>query len=396
MVALPAVKTLQEQCPWCAQPISHAKFQEISAKIAEAERRRTAAIEHRLRAESANQLAEVEAKTKADIEAVRAQAASKIEEAQTAASLAQAAGREEGKKLADASLAAQVTTEQQARRAAEEKVALQQANQDAMVNARVAEAREALEQANAKALSAVEARNFQETTRLITQVQHLERQLQKKTADELGEGAEVDLFDALRTAFPHDDIKRVKKGAEGVDIVHEVLQSGRVCGTLVYDSKNRSAWRNEYVEKLHKDQLAAKADHAILATRVFPAGERQICIRDNVILANPARVVTLVQLLRRHVVADSNLRLSRQARDQKMDKLYDFITSDRFAQLLARIDTAAEDLLDLDVKEQKAHGVTWKRRGELIHSVEQAKATLSTEVDMIVNVATSLVVVDAT
>jgi hypothetical protein len=37
-----------------------------------------------------------------------------------------------------------------------------------------------------------------------------------------------------------------------------------------------------------------------------------------------------------------------------------FITSERCTELFARIDTHTDDLLDLQVKEQKAHTATWK------------------------------------
>src|ERR1700740_894306 len=59
---------------------------------------------------------------------------------------------------------------------------------------------------------------------------------------------------------------------------------------LVYDSKNRTAWRNDYVDKLARDQIAAKAEHAVLSTLKFPADAKQVHVQDGVIIANPARV----------------------------------------------------------------------------------------------------------
>jgi len=254
-----------------------------------------------------------------------------------------------------------------------------------MIDARVLEVREAMQKDKAKAIDVEQAKAFKDRQKLTQRLQALERQLQRKTADELGEGAEIDLFDALRAEFSHDDLQRVKKGEAGADIVHDVVQNGRNCGRIVYDSKNRAAWRNDYVTKLRKDQLAAKADHAILASRAFPAGTSQLCIRDGVILANPARVIPLVQMIRTHVVQIAGLRLTNEAREQKMAKLYDFITSDRCRQLLDQIDTLTDDLLELEVKEKKAHDGTWRRRGELIRAVQQTRGNLSTEIDLIVS-----------
>src|SRR5215472_16458885 len=106
----------------------------------------------------------------------------------------------------------------------------------------------------------------------------MEHRLQKKTANEIGEGAETDLFEALREAFPRDTITRIKKGEPGADIRQDVLHQGEVCGTILYDSKNRMAWQNAYIAKLRQDQLEAQADHAILTTTVFPSGKKDLCI----------------------------------------------------------------------------------------------------------------------
>lgn len=375
----------EDRCPWCEQLIPHEKYREIHDRIAANEQRRTAEVQARLQADFDRQRAEADAKSKTQVEAIRKEAATAVESAKKESARVVAAARKEGKKLAEATLAPKVTAADKARVAAEKELAAQKANEQATIDARVLEVREAMQKDKAKAIDVEQANAFKDRQKLTQRLQALERQLQKKTADELGEGAEIDLFDALRAEFSQDDLQRVKKGEAGADIVHDVVQNGRNCGRIVYDSKNRAAWRNDYVTKLRKDQLAAKADHAILASRAFPAGTSQLCIRDGVILANPARVIPLVQMIRAHVVQIAGLRLSNEAREEKMAKLYDFITSDRCRQLLDQIDTLTDDLLELEVKEKKAHDGTWRRRGELIRAVQQTRGNLSTEIDLIVS-----------
>ena len=51
---------------------------------------------------------------------------------------------------------------------------------------------------------------------------------------EVGEGAELDLFDELRGAFPDDQIARVKT-RPGV-ILHDVRYKGKSSGKIVIDS----------------------------------------------------------------------------------------------------------------------------------------------------------------
>jgi len=117
----------------------------------------------------------------------------------------------------------------------------------------------------------VNAKHFEETQRLTGKVEDLARQLERKTANELGEGAELDLFESLKQEFEGDQIMRVSKGAAGADSIHDVVHRGKICGRLVYDAKNRNAWRNEYVTKLREDQITAQAEHAILSSLKFPA-----------------------------------------------------------------------------------------------------------------------------
>ena len=148
----------------------------------------------------------------------------------------------------------------------------------------------------------------------------LQRALEKKANEELGEGAEIDLFEALKKELPNDRIERVAKGAPGSDILHGVVHNGRECETIIYDSKNHKMFRNEHVTKLLEDQLAAKAEHAILSTHKFPAGTRQLHMQDGVLLANPARVLSVVTLIRRHLLHAADPHLApKQRRTREQD-----------------------------------------------------------------------------
>lgn len=244
--------------------------------------------------------------------------------------------------------------------------------------------RQALEKDKEVVLSQEKARAFSDKQKLELKVGELKRQLESQTAAELGEGAEVDLFNSLRTEFQDDRITRIEKGEPGADIRHEVLYQGEVCGCIIYDSKNRKAWRNSYVEKLRTDQLAAAADHALLSTTVFPAGEQQVCVLEGILVANPARVVVLVDLLREQIIRAHRLRLSGEDRESKTKELYDFVNSDRFEQLLRRAEELTDDLLKLEVKNKEAHERTWQKRGLLLRSTVKAHRDFRFEIERIV------------
>ncbi len=375
---------VSDRCPWCDQPISHEKFEAIRDRIQTEERDRVAQVERRLKEEVANERSKAEGKAKEDIEAVRQQAASAIDAANRAVATKVQAAAEAATKEAERVLTPRLAEAEKARRRAEEQVRLVTASQQATLNERLQEQRAQLEKATTDAVNVERAKNFSDNLKLEEKVQQMQRQLQSKTADELGEGAEIDLLEVLKVTFPEDDIRRVGKGRAGADIIQKVKDGGRECGCIVYDSKNRDAWRNAYVTKLRKDQLAIKGDHAILATHVLPAGARQIHLQDGVIVLNPARAVVVAELLRNHIVQMNTLRLSSVARADKTARLYDFIGSERWAQLLDQIEADTENILELEVKELKAHQATWKQRGRLVRSVQQVRAEITAEIDRII------------
>ena len=195
------------------------------------------------------------------------------------------------------------------------------------------------------------------------------------------------LFDELKREFPEDDIRRVPKGAAGADIIHVVMLCGKECGTIIYDSKDHDQFRSEHVTKLRADQLAAGAEHAILATRKLPQGTRQLELRDGVLLANPARVVVVATLIRQHLIQLHSLRVSNIECDKKTAALYEFIVSERCSSLLARIDERADYLLEEQKKEITWHKNNWNRQGEAIRAIQKAKADLEYQVSSIIGTA---------
>jgi hypothetical protein len=257
-------------------------------------------------------------------------------------------------------------------------------SQEATLIARLHEQREAFEKDKTNALNAKDAEHFKETQKYTAKLAELQRQLEKKTADELGEGAEVDLFEELKGEFRGDLIERLTKREGGADIRHSVIHNGKECGIIVYDSKNRNAWRDEYVNKLARDQQAARAEYAILSTCKFPAKKSQVHLDGGVIIANPARVLVLAQIIREHMIHVHSLRLSNTERAKKTAALYEFITSKRCTQLFDTIETHAEDLLGLQQKEMKAHEACWKQQGALRRSIQKVRADLGLEIERII------------
>jgi uncharacterized protein DUF2130 len=358
-----------DQCPLCGTELSKIKFGEIQAKLADQEQQRLS--------EQRKKLAEAEATARQTLEL---QFQKKLE-AQTAAAAKHAkqeaeeqikkisAERDQANKKVKAAEAREIEIRKQAQQEAEKKRQVE-----------LAEQREALEKDRDRQLLKRDADFNRERESYQKKFKVMEQQLQKKTANDLGDGAEIDLFEALRAAFLDDRIVRVRKGQAGADILCEVLYKGQGCGQIIIDSKNRQGWQNSYVSKLHQDQLEAKAEHAILATTVFPAGKKEMCIESDVIVVNPSRVVHIVHFLRQAMITMHVRGLSMKERAGKMGKLYSLITSESYTRKFAEAGRLTQDILDLDVEEKKAHDKIWKTRGSAAIRINNVLREIETEI----------------
>lgn len=348
-------------CPLCEQPIAQDLARRIELRQQEQQR-----------ASLAQARAEAEAK-------VEQQIAAALAEANKAAEMAMLS------RLAD--FQEKLVEAEQAQLGAQQELAALKAAQDTAVERRVEERAATLKEERDAAVLAERTRSFEETQALRQKLEDLTRKLEGKSAHELGEGSEIDLFEQLRDAFQGDHIQRVPKGVNGADVIHEVVHNGRVCGKIIYDAKNRDSWQNGFATKLKADKLAQAADHAVLSSNKFPKDKSQIHAQDGVIVANPARVLVIAEILREQIVRMHELRASEEAREEKTVALYTFVTSDHFKQLLEQVEAQAGKMLELDSKEQEAHRRIWDQRGKLIRTIQKARADLTFEVDRIIGTA---------
>lgn len=228
-----------------------------------------------------------------------------------------------------------------------------------------------LDEAKANEMANLRREFAEQQEALRKKLQEAERKIDQKTANELGHWPEVDLVSALHREFPTDEVQPIAKGVAGADVIHIVRYNGRPCGKIVIDSKNRQQWRESFAEKLAADQLNAEAQHAILSTNVFPQGVKDLSVHKDVILAKPNQVVSLVDLLRRTMIAGHIAGLSRADEGRKKDRLYQLINSDIYRQMCRNAEKACSQIGELDEDEYQAHRKVWESRGKMRLKLEK-------------------------
>jgi hypothetical protein len=242
----------------------------------------------------------------------------------------------------------------------------------------LAEVREILRKDRDTALARREAEFARERATLQKKIVDISRRVGKGGVDV--DGGEVDIFDELRGAFPDDPLSR----RPGGNLLLEIRYKGKAAGRLLIAIKPRAAWQQAFVTKLRQEQSEAGADHAILATAVFPAGKRELFVDSNIIVVAPARVRAIVEVLRKALIAMHVAKLSDAERADKLNNLFKFMTSAAFKRKLAEASELAAEALQIDVDEKRAHDLVWRKRGTMLTRVRQVLRDIDTDVSAIV------------
>ena len=330
--------TPAERCPWCGSTITHAKFLQIQEAIREDEHRKLVAAEKSLKARLEKELTDRVAKERKALDAERTKIARQLEQVK------QAFERQRKKDIA--------------------------------------EVRQILQKDKEATLAKREAEFSRERDALQKKIADISRRV-KKGGLELAEGSELDVFEELRGAFPDDEITRTKS-KDGGNVLHEVLYKGKSAGRILVDTRSRGSWQHAFVTKLRQDQSEVGADHAILATSVFPAGRRELFVDAGVIVVAPARVRAIVEVLRKVMIAMHVAKLSDAERADKLGRLFKFMTSPAFRKKFAEASDLTNEALQIDVDEQRAHALVWRKRGTVLTRMKNVLREIDTDVSAIV------------
>ncbi|MDR3713049.1 MAG: DUF2130 domain-containing protein [Puia sp.] len=221
-------------------------------------------------------------------------------------------------------------------------------------------------------------------TEYLFRVKELEKQLddQKKLADEMkrkaeqgsmqlqGEVQELALEELLKAAFPMDQVSEVGKGVKGADCIQSVRnQFGQECGKIIYESKRTRDFGSDWIEKLKTDMRSQGAMIAVIVTQAMPRDMERFGEKNGVWICTFAEVRPLA-----HVLRDGMLRLfhatkSQENRGDKMQLLYDYLTSDEFGEQWKAI---REGFLSMKLSIQKERDTMeklWKAREKQLEKV---------------------------
>jgi hypothetical protein len=227
-------------------------------------------------------------------------------------------------------------------------------------------------------------KSAQKETEYQLKLKELEKQLedQKKLAAEMkrkaeqgsmqlqGESQELALEEMLATAFPFDKVEEVAKGVRGADCIQTVRNNlGVECGKIIWESKRAENFAGDWIEKLKADMRSLGADVCILVTRRYPKDMDRFGEKEGVWICSFAEAKAVASVLRDGIIKIFNAGKSQENKGDKMNMLYNYLTSVEFAEQWKAI---REGFLGMKMsiqKERDAMERLWKAREKQLEKV---------------------------
>ncbi|MGB2832937.1 MAG: DUF2130 domain-containing protein [Methylotenera sp.] len=217
----------------------------------------------------------------------------------------------------------------------------------------------------------------------------LTRKLNQGSQQLQGEVLELELEYVLTTSFLHDQIDEVKKGQRGADVLHTVRTvQGIECGKIIWEAKRAENWTDKWLHKLKDDQQEAKADIAVLVTTAMPKGVDEVIVRiGDVWVVSPHVIKPVAEMLRVVLLEANKLKMVNTGRNEKMELLYNYLSSAQFSQKIRTMLEAFESMrTDLEA-EKRAMQKIWSKRQTQIERVTTSMTTVVGELQGIAHEA---------
>jgi hypothetical protein len=183
-----------------------------------------------------------------------------------------------------------------------------------------------------------------------------------------GEVLELAVEDGLRRTFPLDAIEEVKKGQRGGDVLQRVMtRSGQPAGIILWETKRAKDWSAQWTTKLKEDMRSCGASIGILVTSpgVLPRdwpGNALFAPYEDCWVTQQSTAYGVAELLRSGLIELYRQRSATLGKGEKMEALYDYLTSPQFAlKLKAVYETFSRMKEELD-SERNVTLQRWARR----------------------------------
>jgi hypothetical protein len=194
-------------------------------------------------------------------------------------------------------------------------------------------------------------------------VEEMRRKSEQGSTQLQGEVLELTLETMLRTEFSDDDIREVKKGEEGGDIIQEVHNELRKsCGIIVWETKRAKNWSDKWIDKLKEDTQKGNADIAVLVTQTAPKDMDRFGRKEGIWICSLADVKLVATILRESLIKHYETTKVLDNVSDKKETLYKYMTSNEFKQKWEAIITTYMNMQKQITREKIRVSKDWAER----------------------------------
>jgi hypothetical protein len=182
-----------------------------------------------------------------------------------------------------------------------------------------------------------------------------------------GEILELELEELLKEFFPNDDIQPVAPGKKGADIIQTVrLQSGKIAGSILWETKRTKNWQSTWIQKLKDDQRESKAEIAVIASEVVPQDIKNFGIENGVWITELKFALGLSTVLRENLKNSAAIRFANEGKDDKAEMIFNYLTGTQFKQRVESILEAYVEMSNDIEAEKRVMERSWAKREKQI------------------------------
>lgn len=203
---------------------------------------------------------------------------------------------------------------------------------------------------------------------MVAQLAEAQRRSTQGSQQLQGEVLELALEEGLRREFALDVIEEVKKGVRGGDVVHRVVtRDGKHAGILLWETKRARDFSAPWIAKLKEDMRNSGAEVGLLVTmptavpREWVSGQ-SFGLHDGVYIVVWSAALALGQVLRAALLDVHKQRLVSAGKGEKMEAVYDYVTSPQFANKLRAVHEAMQRMREELESEKNQTQQRWARR----------------------------------
>ncbi len=200
--------------------------------------------------------------------------------------------------------------------------------------------------------------------------EEMKRKQEQGSMQMQGEVQEMAIEEWLANQFPLDTIEEIKKGARGGDCLQFVnTRTHQNCGTIYYESKRTKDFQPSWIEKFKADIRDKGANIGVLVTEVMPSDMDRMGLKDGIWICNYDEFKGLCAVLRESIVQLSTAISSQENKGDKMDMIYNYLTSNTFRmQIEAIVEGFTQMKSDLESEKRSMQRI-WKQRDKQIEKV---------------------------